>query len=260
MKLTIIILLSTSVTAIIREVTYAPWAVLITITNTDEELSCSGSIIEKRFVLTAAHCLHPEKMQNITVSTSLIEHNYSVVECSIHPEYRTKRSAPHDIAVLKTATEIEFYDKVQKIEVEFRKIVGNLHARRYGYSPDRSDYFCDPSFRLKFVDATMKVCESSLICSQMSDSDGIICGDDGGSLVFCRDFNAFIKCRLIGVARSHSGGKDFFVSTQNNHGFITTSLSNTGFVPIVSSAAPDSTVSERFAPRLSFLAMLLISY
>lgn len=205
------------------------------------------------YVLTAAHCLNPGQIKSITVITSFEVHDrmYSVEKYLIHPGFRTKQSPARDLAVLKTARDIQFSDKVQQIEVDFRKISNNLPAIKMDYSREN----VRSSFRLKYAFTRVTVCIHmySLICSLRGKNK--IVRLRGGPLVSCRD--GFTECSLIGVAGSHSRRNDFFVSTRTNNVFITTSL-NTQFFR--GCAVRDSGMSKLFVSGLSFFTIILIAH
>lgn len=72
--------------------------------DAEPHLACTGSLIQSRLVLTAAHCLVYLEETPLSVafgaSAAAPDLAVDVIEWSIHPAYRLAPLAPHDIAVL----------------------------------------------------------------------------------------------------------------------------------------------------------------
>ncbi|XP_050691014.1 serine protease persephone-like isoform X2 [Eriocheir sinensis] len=87
------------------------------------ESSCGASVISRRFLLTAAHCIDPEnpisavRLGDLDL-TQDNENNsapadYDIIQIIIHPQFRPGSSVRYnDIALLQTDREIEFNDAV----------------------------------------------------------------------------------------------------------------------------------------------------
>uniref|UniRef100_A0A6M2E3L2 Putative trypsin-like serine protease n=1 Tax=Xenopsylla cheopis TaxID=163159 RepID=A0A6M2E3L2_XENCH len=76
---------------------------------------CGGSIIDKEWILTAAHCVqrHSNPPQNLTVRVGSSLHNtggrtYNVMHIEKHPRYNERASYDFDIALLKISKPISY--------------------------------------------------------------------------------------------------------------------------------------------------------
>ncbi|XP_059060060.1 trypsin-3-like [Achroia grisella] len=86
----------------------------------DNKYFCGGFIISENYVLTAAHCAEGIAPENVTMRIgSSWRRNGTIVPISevwTHPEYG-QPTFDKDVAVLKTASPLEFNDRVQPVKL-----------------------------------------------------------------------------------------------------------------------------------------------
>ncbi|XP_075978590.1 trypsin-7-like [Anticarsia gemmatalis] len=101
---------------------YFPYQVSIYIGRGDQNdrFHCGGSIISNNYILTAAHCLDGVKVSQIVVRAgSAYQKKGTIIKIAymiLHPNY-VSLTTDNDVAVMKTATPIEFNDVTQPIKL-----------------------------------------------------------------------------------------------------------------------------------------------
>lgn len=238
-----------------------PWMVYIQPLTRRTGSICSGSILDKWHVLTAAHCLCPGKMVKITIVTGTLDINagyknsYTVSSYSLHPKvprnycFRGDSEHSYDVAVLKTTSAIQFSSSVRSIEVDFDRIQDGVAVIKMGYGLDERNHYG----ALKYAFAQAKKCFQSLICTEREEGYSFH-GDSGAPLVACEE--KFQGCKQIAVMSGEEKGKELFSSTHFLESFIKRALQDKDFTPVTGTAVPTSAVGRVFV--LGFLCFTLI--
>ncbi|XP_055838771.1 collagenase-like [Episyrphus balteatus] len=187
-----------------------PWFVILKI---GEYLKCGGSIIDKFWVLTAAHCVQKltsltllfgtEYNDDYTISMTVYEKNFF-----IHPEYNNA-TLHNDVALIKLPYSLNFSENVLPIKLvpdQNNSFDGNL-AYIYGHGITDDYYPSDFSKSLLYALVTVisnKQCQDELkdyeivnstLCTKGFEGNyASICnGDSGGPMVTKYSDNEFIQ-------------------------------------------------------------------
>ncbi|XP_043272452.1 chymotrypsin-1-like [Venturia canescens] len=153
---------------------------------------CSGSILNKRYVLTAAHCAEAVsyKETQIVVGTNHLNARpqvYAAEASIVHEKYVMFQD--YDIALLKTTKDIEFNEHVQPIKIPDRDITDySLTATFSGWGVLDADDTAAPNdlqeifLKLYKYDYETEVLDRHVFTLNR-EGEGICFGDSGGPLV-----------------------------------------------------------------------------
>ncbi|XP_066951218.1 trypsin-1-like [Macrobrachium rosenbergii] len=208
-----------------------PWLVSISTSGPNSPHFCGGSLIHKRYVVTAAHCVHHKRAKdvkvlagahNIFVKDPESEQSLSVSNIVIHPNYSKKYI--NDIAILELSEDAQWTKFVRPVclaDMELDKAKDSLDglsvtAAGWG-NTDEKQYGGKPASILQKVDVLVvptATCENwyniegvrfydSHLCAGYENGGKDTCqGDSGGPLMMNDDGGRTV---IVGVVSTGIG-------------------------------------------------------
>ncbi|XP_014232030.2 chymotrypsin-2-like [Trichogramma pretiosum] len=179
---------------------------------------CGASIIDKRFVLTAAHCLDGEEPATTHVavgthelgSPDKVEYQaeaFFVHQCHLGgDDFNIKEKGLNDIALIRLKEDIEFNEKVKPIglppaadyqspEGTTAILTGWGRIKEKGRIPTKMEMLtvlvedtekCKKLY--EHANETITHIDSGMLCAKMQKNQGFCNGDSGGPLVDARGY------------------------------------------------------------------------
>ncbi|KAI4471106.1 polyserase-related [Holotrichia oblita] len=159
---------------------------------------CGGSILNQHYILTAAHCIHRQVPENLTVvtgSNNLDEggNTYKIEKLIAHQGY-VPQTITNDIALIKLAEEVKYGDKVEAIKLPEKDTGCNIELTLSGWGtttypgqiPNKLQTI--KLFSVSNVKCTLDhpraVILPTNICTLNKEGEGACHGDSGGPLVY----------------------------------------------------------------------------
>uniref|UniRef100_A0A2A4JCN2 Peptidase S1 domain-containing protein n=1 Tax=Heliothis virescens TaxID=7102 RepID=A0A2A4JCN2_HELVI len=164
------------------------------------EIKCGGVIISDRYVLSAAHCVKGQSAANyalvvgehdITTGDSPATKAYRIDQFIIHPQF-TESNYDYDIAILKSASKIEFSEYVGPVCLPF-KFNTDFAGRKVTILGWGTKFFGGPKSNV-LLKANVDVISQSTCRNQVQVTDRQMCtytpgkdacqDDSGGPLLY----------------------------------------------------------------------------
>ncbi|KAI4466672.1 chymotrypsin-related [Holotrichia oblita] len=179
-----------------------PYQVALLLTRSDGTFFCGGSLISRKFVLTAAHCVEDVTSAQVILGAHRFNENedgqvrLQATKFHIHSGWNSLILI-NDIATIELDEEVELTDKIQLVKLPSRSDASNTFAneagRVSGWGKD-SDQASAVSPVLREVDVNiitklfcniryLGVIQDSHVCSSGIGGIGSCSGDSGGPLV-----------------------------------------------------------------------------
>ncbi|XP_046856415.1 uncharacterized protein LOC124449513 [Xenia sp. Carnegie-2017] len=204
-----------------------PWIVSLTRRGS---IHCAGSIIDKYWILTAAHCLVQSTIPatfftGITINvadhrtdtTSVYEYSLTSVAMYIHPKYYVNGPvyfADYDVALMKLPTPLNFTERVQPVCLPSRDDIfnGNDTCFVIGWGRTASGSTSPYLQQVKLDVISLQECNSfsffngrvspRSVCGGRRSGGVSACNGDSGGPYQCKRNNTWIQLGIVSWGRS----------------------------------------------------------
>ncbi|MBL4901272.1 MAG: serine protease [Desulfocapsa sp.] len=251
-----------------------PWMTAIlrsTVTNMYQAQFCAGVLIDKNWVLTAAHCVEDESTSTINVAVGVFDLNtfsggrISVSSIRIHPDYDTN-NIQNDIALLQLSSPssqqiISLFSGKSTENVPPSLLGRMLTAMGWGEADSNTGlYFPEKLRQVNLPVVDNRFCDyplpftSSQLCAGYTTGKDACRGDSGGPVVH----------QIDGVW-VHTGLVSYGVSCDKSDGWYGVYTRTSAFVDFIKQYVPNAqftsagSTPEGTKTALSWLQLLLLS-
>lgn len=216
-----------------------PFVVSISIPAADDMVgTCTGFIIGKRWIVSAAHCTEgttATASDPITINAGVLMRNsttgqmINVTQWYDHPKYDFPT---HDITLLKLSTSLTWNSNVQPITMSWEAGITETTDMSTTFVGYGTDQFNSTTGDLEYTASTNSIastCSScGLICVTSKTSSTVCQGDSGGPLLYKDSTKGWVALGTLsngGDCKGTSGIKNEYTSLNQYKEFITCILS-----------------------------------
>lgn len=204
-----------------------PWQAQLEYREANGQLSiqCGGALIHQRYVLTAAHCIHPNIIKPYTlVKVILGEHeaklepsqDFDIERRVMHPQYTGTAQSKNDIALLRLNRDAPYTDYIRPIclPVSGNSGVGLSIVAGWGTTESGQKSKSLLSVAVPAVDINtcatqlLKSIDSTQLCAGGEKGKDSCSGDSGGPLInteTIEDINAFVVIGIVSFGPASCG-------------------------------------------------------
>lgn len=220
-------------------------AALVTVEDGKVHTTCTGTLIAKDLILTAAHCVTYPRQIYVWFGASLpkaedLPNLISVSGKSIHPEFKYVQkgsfitgyytTAVNDMALLRLESEAPEGTVTRPILDETSTIYGGDRLLLAGYGIVEDDYMFGRQTGLNWVYVEVQKVVENMIVTDQTNSEGACAGDSGGPAYILTSKGLTV----VGATRGpHAGAKNCstfgeYTSVEKLKSFILESVSSLG--------------------------------
>ncbi|KAJ0173237.1 hypothetical protein K1T71_011413 [Dendrolimus kikuchii] len=146
-----------------------------------KEHFCGASIIHEKFILTAAHCIAPQRHYTVSVGTDDVNGGkiYEIEKMIVHENY-DRTTQDYDVCVIKLKGALEFGDSVNKIELAGRSPVSGRMVEVTGWGKTPYGPLSDQLMQVSIPILPSRVCRQTYLRFKHVITPRMFCAGDVG--------------------------------------------------------------------------------